>query len=228
MTNKMLMGLGLGLTLMLSACGGLNTPQASDQSPQLEAQSEDEEVGTVVLSHDSVSVDSVGMAQDAQAYLQQQGGVPWSELVEERVVEQACNVYVSKKYSSNRSRTETCNWPAPAGWGIFSAEVKETENFKGRGSFSHKTYAQGQNFIGSSTRLEEQKSKLRLAIDAAYKDNNFKAVAELEADYRRLEQLEQSFTSSHNWLEVTATADAGRFARSYVRVIAKVTIFRLR
>ena len=167
--TKMLMG--LGLACILSACAGPDLPQVAGQPQQLGAQSVDGDEGgeTVAVSYDSVSSVLAETSQEAQAYLQEQGGVPWSELVEERVVEQACNVYVSKDYSSNRPRTATCNWTAPAGWGIFSAEVRDVENFKGRGSFSSKTYAQGQTFAGSSTRLEEQKSKLRLAIEAAYK-----------------------------------------------------------
>lgn len=185
------------------------------------------EDSSVVLSHNTIESRQVVLTKNAQSLITEQGGLSWKEITEERIVPDAVNIYVSKNYSSNRPKTETANWPAPPGWAIFTAEVNATENFKGRGSYTQKTYAQGQTFDLSNTRLEEQKEKLRLAIDAAFKDKKFDLVAELQSDYSRLEQLEQHFKSSHNWLEVTATASAGRFARSRIRVVARVTIFRV-
>lgn len=185
----------------------------------------------VVLSFKAVKspqplfLQQIGVTQEAA--LKTEGGVPWSEIAEERVVENAINIYASSG-QAGRKKTQSATWACPDGWGIFTADVQATENWKNRGSFTHNTYAEGQIFDLSNTRFEEQKQRVRFDLDAAIKNQNLELIAQLEAEYRRLEQTETHFKSSDNFLHVEATANPSLLRDSRIRVQAKVVIFRLR
>ena len=145
---------------------------------------------------------------------------------EERVVESACNIYVSKDYSPRQTKTETCKFAAPESWRILSVKVEEVENFKGRGSYTHNTYAAGQEIDSTVQRLIEMKQLNRFNFDASFKKQDAKLMAEIEEEYRQLTKTEESFKSSHNFLEVQVTASGGRFSHSKIRVTATVTLWK--
>lgn len=226
----------LVLAALLAACGTapIATPSAtttdaapaSEQpaapAPAMRAQSvvQEDEEGYVAISQSGVATPLNLPTLDLQ------GALRADDVLERQTIENACDVYVSKPYWSNRMVTKSCYFPAPQGWAIMNAEVQVTENFKGRGSYEPQTFAQGQTFTYNSSALSELKASYEANIKAALDKQNYEVAAKIQEEYRQFLQAETALNSSHNFFRLNVTADGGRMSYSRIRVLAKVHLVR--
>lgn len=134
------------------------------------------------------------------------------------------NVYQSSMTVFSGSITENCIWQnSRANWVINNVKIQVLDNRNGRGSWSSKTMA-GNSYYNA---MDEVVKKYNYAIDAALKLGKRDLAAKLKLHLENLEKRVSSYKSSHNAVQIFATADANFWNSSRVHIRGRVELIRI-